>query len=768
MKDATVTAQAARNELYDIIRKEVSFEQKAQEALELGRRYLGADSGYLTRIDQSTNHWEVVATTDDADGMVPPGMKADLEGTYCRRTIESNSQISLHDAPNQGWEDDIAFQTYGLHCYHGTSLILDGEPYGTVCFGARDPREQFNDGETMFAELIARLLERELEQIQHEIKLTRQTNLAVVLNRVLRHNLRNDLSVIRGFTQIMADKLDGSQYSTTVLRNIDDLIELAEKARQLDRIIAADFESESTEITGLVEDVVQTITRRYPNASLAVEYDERVTVTVMPSFERALYELIDNAAKHGGDTPTVTVSVEAVQNTVEIRISDDGAGLSEQESDVLQTGSETPLIHGSGLGLWLTHWIVTSHDGTIDATVTDEETRMTITIPRTENGDSHQQQSLTKLRREHDQYQAAFEEANDAMVILNDDGQIINANPEASGIYGLDSHALLGQPFKRFLPNTFDFEGAWFESKNAGEGRDTVTIVGADGVERRVEYAATANVVPGQHLVVSRDITERVEREAELRMKTRAMDKAPVGITLSDPSKDDNPLVYANERFHELTGYLEFAIGRNCRYLQGEETNPKTVARIRQAINAQEPAREIIRNYRKDGTPFWNRLTIAPVTDETGTLTNWVGFQADVTDRIEREQALKTTTQRLQAIIDASPDAILAVDADGTIQLWNDAAEDMLGYSTDEVLGESIGSLGLHSDDQRASFKRKFERALAGETLRNHVITRQTKDGDHIQLRLSTAPVADESAAITGAMGVAKKITGNNTSSLAE
>ena len=515
MTDATASAQPAREVLYEIIRKEAPFEEKAREALELGEWYLDVDNGHLTRIDQETDYWEAVTSTDSPDGRFPPGLELDLGTTYCRRTIEGHSQITLSDAPNQGWADDPAFETHGLHCYHGTPLILNDEPYGTVCFVADDPREPFNNDETLFAELIARLLERELEREQHEAQLTRQTNLATVLNRVLRHNLRNDMSVIRGFTQLMDDETDTDAYSGPALDTIDKLINLSQKARELDRIVAADFEREPTNITELVEVIVETVTQEYTNTSVTVESDDEIIAAVKPSFERALEELLENAAKHSGDSPNVTVSVGLVPNAVEIQIVDDGPGLASHEADVLQTGTETPLTHGTGLGLWLSHWIVTSHDGSIDATVTDEGTTMTITIPRTPTTDVDTQ--LTKLRRARDQYQAAFEEANDAMVLINDDAQIIDANPEASTIYGLDQQALLGQPIKRFLPDEFDFESEWHELKNTGRKRDMVTIIGANGVERRVEYSATSDIVPGQHLVISRDLIDRIEGEAELR-----------------------------------------------------------------------------------------------------------------------------------------------------------------------------------------------------------------------------------------------------------
>lgn len=112
----------------------------------------------------------------------------------------------------------------------------------------------------MFAELIAQLFERELERAQHEAERTRQTNLIIVLNRVLRHDLRNDVSVIRGFIELMADKLGDNPDSETALKNIDELIKLGDKARQLDRIVA-DSERETTDITELVDDIVKRISR---------------------------------------------------------------------------------------------------------------------------------------------------------------------------------------------------------------------------------------------------------------------------------------------------------------------------------------------------------------------------------------------------------------------------------------------------------------------------------------------------------------------------
>ncbi len=638
MTASELSASAAREELYELIRDDEPFETKARAALELGAQYLGADNGHLTRIDRETDHWEAVVSTDGTDGRFHEGLELELGTTYCRRTIESEGQIALSDVPNQGWADDPAFKTHGLHCYHGTTMMLDDELYGTLCFVSEDPRrEQFSDGETMFTELIARMLERELEREQHTTALRRQANLAAILNRVLRHNLRNEMSIIRGYTQLMADELDQNPYGEIALSNMDKVIGLTQKARELDRIVDGRFERQVLDITALVERTAERVGREYPNASISVVASESLTAAVLPSFERAIEELLENAAKHSGPNPTVTVCLEAVPNGVEISVTDVGPGLPEQEQKVLQAAAETPLVHGSGLGLWLVQWVVTSHNGTISPTVINAGTTMTITIPRVL--ETATQQDLSKLTEALDQYQAAFEVANDGMIVADDAGRIVEANGTSAALVELPKNKLLGRSLEEFLPADFDFETEWAGFKKDNEERDTVTIVGANGSETPVEYVGTRDVVPGQHLFVVRDITERLAQEEELRIKTQAMDKAPVGITISDPSQEDNPLIYVNDRFCELTGYDENEIlGRNCRFIQGEDTAQESTQEIRRAIDAQEATSVVLRNYRKDGTPFLNRLLISPVTDETGTVTHYIGFQEPIDERRPAER----------------------------------------------------------------------------------------------------------------------------------
>ena len=123
---------------------------------------------------------------------------------------------------------------------------------------------------------------------------------------------------------------------------------------------------------------------------------------------------------------------------------------------------------------------------------------------------------------------------------------------------------------------------------------------------------------------------------------SQILDTCVNGITLSDPDREDNPLVYVNEAFEFITGYgQEEVIGRNCRFLQNEDHDQEGIELIRQAIRDGKSATTTLRNYRKDGTLFYNQFTIRPLFDRRGKLIYYLGIQHDVTNQVEAEAELK-------------------------------------------------------------------------------------------------------------------------------
>jgi len=122
---------------------------------------------------------------------------------------------------------------------------------------------------------------------------------------------------------------------------------------------------------------------------------------------------------------------------------------------------------------------------------------------------------------------------------------------------------------------------------------------------------------------------------------------------VAEQEGDDNILIYANPAFERLTGYpVDDILYRDCRFLQGEDRDQPALQAIREAVKNNQPCRQIIRNYRKDGTPFWNELSITPVFNEADQLTYFIGIQKNVTaevDALQRVEALEAEIRELKA-----------------------------------------------------------------------------------------------------------------------
>ncbi|NVD45564.1 PAS domain-containing protein [Qipengyuania atrilutea] len=149
------------------------------------------------------------------------------------------------------------------------------------------------------------------------------------------------------------------------------------------------------------------------------------------------------------------------------------------------------------------------------------------------------------------------------------------------------------------------------------------------------------------------------------RLFTQAMEQTRMALCISDPNQDDCPIVYVNEAFVLLTGYdRDEIVGRNCRFLQGEDTSEEAVEKIQAAIDEREVRVIDILNYRKDGSAFWNALHIGPIFDDDGKLVYFYGSQWDVTEILsERErQALNDNLIReLQHRLDNLFSVIIAI-----------------------------------------------------------------------------------------------------------
>lgn len=128
----------------------------------------------------------------------------------------------------------------------------------------------------------------------------------------------------------------------------------------------------------------------------------------------------------------------------------------------------------------------------------------------------------------------------------------------------------------------------------------------------------------------------------------QAIEATRSSFIVTDCRQGDDPIVYANQAFYDLTGYSrDEVIGRNCRFLQGKGTSKLALRKIRQALQARQHIQIRLKNYRKDGLPFWNDLIVSPVVNADGVLTHFVGFQLDVTDQVMFQERLQQSSNRL-------------------------------------------------------------------------------------------------------------------------
>ncbi|MCC6143747.1 MAG: PAS domain-containing protein, partial [Candidatus Hydrogenedentes bacterium] len=145
-------------------------------------------------------------------------------------------------------------------------------------------------------------------------------------------------------------------------------------------------------------------------------------------------------------------------------------------------------------------------------------------------------------------------------------------------------------------------------------------------------------------------IAELERLNADLSLRARALEVSAEGISISDARRPDNPLVYVNAGFERLTGYSrEEVLQRNCRFLQGTETHPEAIHQLREAMKNGEACIVELLNYQKDGTPFWNRLSITPLRDDSGAVSHYVGIQSDISRRMEAEEEVRHALELLES-----------------------------------------------------------------------------------------------------------------------
>ncbi|MDZ7702210.1 MAG: histidine kinase N-terminal 7TM domain-containing protein [Halobacteriales archaeon] len=210
-----------------------------------------------------------------------------------------------------------------------------------------------------------------------------------VLNRVLRHNLRNDLNVVQGYVELARDEVGDDDLRgmlATAGRKTGDVIELGEKARRIEETVSAEAADGAVELAPLVAELAADLEAQFPAGTVAVDVPEGLELAgTRPLLEAVFRNLLENGLEHDpGDAPRAAVTLvglDEAAGTATVAVSDEGPGVPAHELAVLDADEETPLEHGSGLGLWLVTWGVRALGGTIEFEADADGTTATVTLP---------------------------------------------------------------------------------------------------------------------------------------------------------------------------------------------------------------------------------------------------------------------------------------------------------------------------------------------------------------------------------------------------
>ncbi|WMC11008.1 EAL domain-containing protein [Oceanimonas pelagia] len=257
------------------------------------------------------------------------------------------------------------------------------------------------------------------------------------------------------------------------------------------------------------------------------------------------------------------------------------------------------------------------------------------------------QRDRQALQLHEQRFRSLFTHHPDAVFEFDLEGRFLSGNQALTRMTGFSQQQLRGFPCEQFVAKADRARArkAFRQSCRGLPQHYELTAYNARGESYRMDVTNLPIVINGDVVGVygiGRDVTRQRSQEAELHLLKRGIEATPNGIVMADATAPDLPLVYVNAAFLSITGYRrEEVLGRNCRLLQGENTDPRAVAAIRAAIADRREHEVTLLNYRKDGTPFWNQCILAPVFDAQGQCTHYIGIQQDVTRQRENEETLR-------------------------------------------------------------------------------------------------------------------------------
>ncbi|MGD1804536.1 PAS domain S-box protein [Dapis sp. BLCC M126] len=274
-------------------------------------------------------------------------------------------------------------------------------------------------------------------------------------------------------------------------------------------------------------------------------------------------------------------------------------------------------------------------------------------------------------------------------------------------------------------------------------------------ISNQVELQRKLYNFSGKFIELQRIVNAHPE-EKTLLLLERAIAASNNGIVITDNSHSNNPIIYCNPAFEKITGYSSKEIfGKNCRFLQGADTDPVALSQIRQAIKSETNCFVVVKNYRKDRTPFWNELAISPVRDNDGCVSHFIGIQTDITQKKQAEETLRDSEARYRLLTNHSTDLISRQTSEGIYLFASAACRYLIGYEPDELVGNCIYDL-FHPEDRKLS-QINISQQPEGDTFTHRL---RHKNGSYIWFETTCQKIQDpETGKVIELVAVSRDIT---------
>jgi two-component system cell cycle sensor histidine kinase/response regulator CckA len=343
---------------------------------------------------------------------------------------------------------------------------------------------------------------------------------------------------------------------------------------------------------------------------------------------------------------------------------------------------------------------------------------------------------------------AVFDGALDAMLLADDSGGYVDANPAACALFGLGRERLIGRNVREFAESQADVADAWRQFLEAGRAEGHFRLLLSGGVRRDVHYRATANILPSLHLSILRDLTE--QQLAESRFQA-----------LIEKSSDVVLLCRADSRVEYVSPSITAVLGYQAAELLGTD--------LKQLIHPSEahalapswaslltsPSGKISTQWRarhRDGSWRWVESSVRNLLQDPAVR----GLICNVRDVSERKQADELAA-RLAAIVESSDDAILSTNLGGQITSWNAGAERLYCWPASDALAEQLTAL---IPPELAGFEAGvLERVLRGELVDHYDSRRLRKDGSMVEVAVTVSSTRDATGEISGVAQIARDLT---------